>query len=312
MKLCLLALVTTPFVSAIDIALESFDCDVELPIYATSMDMSCDDEKRCSFGETVTFSGILEYNNTGAAGVSEDGKVYSKAGLQLMTLEYDLLDNFPFYMCGPWVAELEENDEVAYESSWGNRQLADVENDDAAQADDAVQNWNGCTVDGSYAFFVDYDLPTSTDKTSWLATGWKGVGNVRLFANSGDSESLIGYCTLKFGTYITPDEEQPMYFLFLPNSQIASYILAGFIVFCLLMIFYCTCCRCGGKKQKSRGYDSEMEKYRREEKVAEESAANPRTTSKQPQMDQFDPIENSRTNSNLDGDYQAMNEGALA
>lgn len=59
-KTFLLALL--PFVSAIDISLESFDCDVELPIYATSFDMSCGDAKRCSFGETVTFSGIRKCN----------------------------------------------------------------------------------------------------------------------------------------------------------------------------------------------------------------------------------------------------------
>jgi len=48
-------------------------------------------------------------------------------------------------------------------------------------------------------------------------------------------------------------------------------------------------------------FASEMENNRREEKAAEESGANPRATSKQPQMDQFDPIENSKTNSDLDG-----------
>lgn len=308
MKSCLLVLVAAPIVSALDIALESFDCDVELPIYLTSIDMSCDDNKRCSFGETVTFSGLLEYNGTAAAGVSEDGKVYSKAGLQLMTLEYDLLDNFPLYMCGPWVANLEESDEVAYESS-GNRLLADN------QTDDAVANWNGCTVDGSYAFFVDYDLPTTTDKTSWLATGWKGVGNVRLFANSGDSDSLIGYCTLKFGTYITPDEGQPLYAKFIPNSQIASIMLGIFIVFVLLMIFYCTCCTCSKRRsRKSRGYEDEMEKYRREEQAVQSRIAGSRKPTNRAYEipEAFDPIENSRTNSDLGGDYAAMNEGTLA
>mmetsp|Transcript_16341 Transcript_16341/g.24734 ORF Transcript_16341/g.24734 Transcript_16341/m.24734 type:complete len:311 (-) Transcript_16341:92-1024(-) len=307
-KALLLALL--PFVSAIDIALKSFDCDVDLPVYATSFDMSCGDEKRCTFGETATFSGILEYNGTGDAGVSEDGKVYSKAGLQLMTLDYELLDNFPLYMCGPWVAQLEENDQVAY--GYNNRRLADAADDDAAAADDDYE-WDGCTVDGTYAFFVDYDLPYSGEKMSWLATGWKGVGNVRLFSESGNSESLIGYCTLNFNTYVTPSgDDTPIYYQFIPNSQISSYILGGFIIFILLLIFYCTCCTCCHKKKENKTpYDNEMDQYRRQEKLQSNIQSN--IQSNPHAGTAFDPIANSRTNSDLEKDDkgEALINGTL-
>ena len=51
-------------VSALDIQLDSFTCDNELPFYALGIEMYCLDSEsaRCTFGSTSTFSGKCKFN----------------------------------------------------------------------------------------------------------------------------------------------------------------------------------------------------------------------------------------------------------
>jgi len=312
----LLLLATIASVRALDITLKSYTCDRTLPVYALGFRMSCSDgeSERCSFGETATFSGNLQYNGTAAAGVNANGIVYGKAGLQLMTLDYELFNNVPLYMCGPWVSEVEENDAEAYENTYGGRYLADADaGDDAAQGDDAVAEEeqdaaDTCAGNGMYTFYVDLDLPENDDKLSWLATGWKGVGDIMLFANSGDSSSLVGYCTLNFATHVTPQDE----IYYLPSALIASLSIIGVMAAVVFSCCFCRCCRKGNKKEVTT--KKKVAATKAISKPAQTETPKPKV--KRSENDcKSDPIEMSRSVSELEerANYQYMEDkGELA
>lgn len=54
-------LLLLPETQALDVELGEILCDKELPVYATEFYMSCDDGKRCTFGEQGTFFGNCKY-----------------------------------------------------------------------------------------------------------------------------------------------------------------------------------------------------------------------------------------------------------
>ena len=57
----LLLLLVVPLVQSLDISLQSFTCDVGLPIYAVELSMKCNGQTKCTFGETAIVYGEREY-----------------------------------------------------------------------------------------------------------------------------------------------------------------------------------------------------------------------------------------------------------
>jgi len=254
---------------ALDVQLESFDCDEALPFYALDLSMKCNGETRCTFGESAVIYGELVYNGTLDSGIMDD-TVYATSSLQFMTLEYRLFEDLPLNMCGKWVLEISQNDDAAAANN--RRRLADAAGDDAAAAgddaaaagddaaaagddaavwDDDFARDDACPEDGTYAFQVGYTLPNADDQTSWLATGWAGSGEIAIFTDKYDSSSLSGYCTLKLATMVTPSSEQKYN---MPSAFVASIASVSTIAAILLLCIYCTCCRSAARKPRNQEY----------------------------------------------------------
>jgi hypothetical protein len=207
-----------------------------------------------------------------------DATVYASSQLKLMTLEYTLFNQLPLNMCGKWTSQINNvnNDNQAYSMSGGNRRhLADVADEadadgadagdadaaegdaadadaadadaaDAADADAADSSSNGggdvgsCPGDGLYSFQVSYTLPSADAKTAWLATGWTGSGAISIYAEKGNTDSLVGSCKLKLTTAVT---QSPARTVNPPTALVASLIAVGVVIAVFLLCIYCTCCR---------------------------------------------------------------------
>jgi len=129
----------------------------------------------------------LEYAGIGEdEGGNEDGEEYEfpaylSASVDIMGLSYMLSENMPFSLC--------DEDVVMGESTYGGGE---------------------CPEDGTYGFQIqDYALPAVDfghnyhNLTSWLATGWVGTINFKMYSSPEEDSSLIGYCRLAVNTYVT-------------------------------------------------------------------------------------------------------------
>jgi hypothetical protein len=106
---------------------------------------------------------------------------------------------------------------------------------------DADANADSCIADGTYGFSIPYTLPDYEDSASWLATGWKGTGYMKMFSDTSSSdEKMIGYCTFKLSTMVTNKGDGSFT---PPTAAMTIGILAGVIALGALICFYWTCCR---------------------------------------------------------------------
>ena len=227
---------------------------------------------------SISLASPVVYNNTEYAMIS-DATVYASSQLKLMTLEYTLFNQLPLNICGKWTSQIENvNDQgqAAYQMGGNRRHLADevdgadgdaadadaadgdaadaadadaAEGDaadaEAADADEAdASGYEGGDMancpDGLYSLEVSYTLPSADSKTAWLATGWTGSGVISMYAEKGNTDSLVGYCTLKLGTAVTQSQERKYN---PPTALVASLIAVGVVVAVFLLCIYCTCCR---------------------------------------------------------------------
>lgn len=80
----------------------------------------------------------------------------------------------------------------------------DLQIDLCQQSLTAVEgNANKCPGDGKYSFALGYVLPSTADSSSWLATGWSGTGEIAMYAEKSNLDSLVGYCTFGMTTAVT-------------------------------------------------------------------------------------------------------------
>eukprot|EP00541_Cyclophora_tenuis_P006822 CAMPEP_0116543662 /NCGR_PEP_ID=MMETSP0397-20121206/1689_1 /TAXON_ID=216820 /ORGANISM="Cyclophora tenuis, Strain ECT3854" /LENGTH=235 /DNA_ID=CAMNT_0004067793 /DNA_START=9 /DNA_END=719 /DNA_ORIENTATION=- len=185
--------------------------------------MTCDGSERCSFGDEVQIYGKLNYNGTEDAGVV-DGIVYATGKLTFLTLSYDLFNDLPFSMCGQWVQDADYQDDDGYVSS--------------------------CPEDGEYNFNVPYTLPSSGDSTSWLATGWDGSGEIKLYSEKygGDDDTgLVGDCVFGLKTLVsrsTNGSESGFWGgVHPPSAATATIAILVGLGLMLLACCYCACRR---------------------------------------------------------------------
>jgi hypothetical protein len=102
-------------------------------------------------------------------------------------------------------------------------------------------NDDSCIADGTYAFSIPYTLPDYEDNASWLATGWRGTGYVKMFSDSSSlDEMMIGFCTFKLQTMVTNKGDGSFT---PPTAAMTIGIVAGVIALSALVCLYCTCCR---------------------------------------------------------------------
>ena len=73
--------------------------------------------------------------------------------------------------------------------------------DESMVADES--NEGECPGDGAHSFSISYKLPNAGDeRASWLASGWRGTGVVRMYAEPSE-DMMIGECTLSLRTHVT-------------------------------------------------------------------------------------------------------------
>ena len=137
---------------------------------------------------------------------------YLTADLELVTLQYQFFDQTPIPLCS-----------------------------DSLTAGDGVE----CPGDGSYAFSVDYNLPSAgSESQSWLASGWNGKGTIQIFAEA-NANMLIGECTFALDTMVTPADEPNFYRRTVnpPSAAATVGIVLGTLAMVALLCLWCYCCK---------------------------------------------------------------------
>ena len=117
--------------------------------------------------------------------------------------------------------------------------------------DDTLVREDQCPENGVYAFQVTYALPTAEERTAWLATGWTGTGEVAIYTEKNNVDSLVGFCQLKLGTKTTPTESSAFS---TPSARIASFAAVGVVVALFLLCIYCSCCRTYRRPPRNKEY----------------------------------------------------------
>ena len=136
-----------------------------------------------------------------------DGFAFVSAGLQLLSLEYELLEYLQVPICGLYVFEDETND-------------------------------GECPDDGKYEFYMPYVLPDEQTKLSWLATGWDGVSEISFYSEANNIDSLIGHCKLHFATSVTPSDNSILAKLPIPTAKVTMIVILAFSGLMLLSCIY--------------------------------------------------------------------------
>ena len=191
------------------------------------------------------------YNGVGSAGL-DGSTAYLTANLEFVSLEYLLAKNQQVDLCDEsWVTPIENYGQDANDAAdgGGRRRLDDG-------ANDANQNAAAdCDLaDGYYAFSLQYTLPDYQDSMSWLATGWKGTGYVKMYSDdTGMDESLIGSCKFKFDTMVTQNNAGGMK---IPTAAMTLAILAGVFALGGFLCCYMSCCRRNKQKQAATPSDT--------------------------------------------------------
>ena len=113
-----------------------------------------------------------------------------------------------------------------------------------------------CPADGSYTFNLQYVLPEEETKAVWLATGWEGVGEISMYSEANNVDSLIGECTLKFATSVTPPTSNSIFSKVpIPTAMVSMLVLLAFAGFLVLSCVYQLLrdMATGKKKKKGKG-----------------------------------------------------------
>jgi len=230
----LLALACIGCTGALDIALDSITCDQSLPAYASTDDvrMTCNDGKssRCSFGQDVMIRGTLQYRSLGE--YSNNGTGYASSNLRLLSVEYNLFEQFPIDFCGDWI-----------------------------ESHSTTDNGMVCpNLDDFYYFNVPYTLPMNDDDmTMWFATGWQGVSTLQVRNGNSDDSALLTDCELRWHTYVTPSEEDG--WKTMPSAAQTGIVLASVLTAILCCCTYAICCRRRNKHVTDVGYYDDFSDY---------------------------------------------------
>ena len=144
-------------------------------------------------------------------------------------------------------ADAADADAADADAADANADAADAA-DGSSNGDDGLAN---CPGDGLYSFQVSYTLPNADPKTSWLATGWTGSGEISIYAEKDNTYSLMGHCTIKLGTTVTKSPEKSYN---PPTALVASLIAVGTVIALFLICLYCTCCRSYRRPPRNKEY----------------------------------------------------------
>lgn len=240
----LLLLAAAP-IQALDVILKDFECDETLPIYATELMLSCENSyksNRCTFGDSATLSGNLVYKGLEEAGV-QNNKVYGTSDLNFLTLTYHLIKNLPLYLCHAWVQRVGYYNAEAQEEDAGDERRRRHLGDEDNYNDNGDEN---CGIDGNYTFSATYQLPGgSEDSTDWVTTGWVGSGEISLYAEKQNVDTLVGYCTMDLTTAVTKTSG-----IVNAPSAVTTLIIFGVAMgVAALTCLYCACCRRNRSRQ---------------------------------------------------------------
>ena len=187
----------------------------------------------------VQYTGV---EDLGLADVEDLGLVtFVSADLNFLSIEFDLLQYLQVPICGQYVSP------EGYSA-------------EANDNDDGNANADGCPADGLYDFNITYFLPQEETKASWLATGWKGEGEVSFYAGANNADSLMGSCQLHFATAVSPaNSESFLAKVPIPSSFVTAAVIFAFVCFLILTCLYRMVrdIASGKKKEKTKQLDEE-------------------------------------------------------
>jgi hypothetical protein len=154
------------------------------------------------------------------------------AQLMLWTLDFNLLDMYEVPLC--------DESMVADESNEGE-----------------------CPGDGAHSFSISYKLPNAGDeRASWLASGWRGTGVVRMYAEPSE-DMMIGECTLSLRTHVTQKNKSSL--VGTPSASVTAWILLASALSLAGLAFYCYCCRGKRKAAKVENFEDQSTYFKRME-----------------------------------------------
>lgn len=136
-----------------------------------------------------------------------DDYAFVSADLQLLSLDYQLLQYLQVPICGIYVIDDQNND-------------------------------TACPDDGVYEFYLPYVLPAEESNLSWLASGWEGTSDISFYSEANNVESLIGSCQLHFATAVTQNEKGILAELPIPTAMVTMLVVVAFAAFMLLSCIY--------------------------------------------------------------------------
>ena len=114
-------------------------------------------------------------------------------------------------------------------------------------------NQDECPADGVYDFAMPYVLPSEETSSSWIATGWSGTGDIFVYSEANNPDSMIGHCQLIFSTSVTPSTGDSVLSKFpVPSAMITSFVLLAFVSFLVLSCIYRTVRDINSKKYKEK------------------------------------------------------------
>jgi hypothetical protein len=156
-------------------------------------------------------SSIVYYKGVSNTGIQNDYG-YLSASADLLTLGYKFFDMMPVPLCSTVTA--------------------------------SSSNTNACPGDGAYTFSFTYPLPNvGNQKLSYLASGWSGKSVIALYAEKSET-MMIGKCTLRLKTSLSPGEvSSGSKSIPTPSAAASAAILVGALALIVLSCLYCHCCR---------------------------------------------------------------------
>jgi hypothetical protein len=160
-----------------------------------------------------------------------------------MTLEYELFSVLPFNFCGSWVQR-------------------------------SQYNFNTCPEDGKYHFEIPYRLPGDYDLTTWFATGWSGVSNVKIYTDRDEESPLLADCDLHFKTFVTQSRTDGWQTL--PSAAQTTFILFA-VVGAMLLCVCCLACRPSRKLVTDDDYGTQFKAMEDQDVEKRKEAPKPET-----------------------------------
>jgi hypothetical protein len=124
-------------------------------------------------------------------GLNDESIVYLNLNMSLFAIEYDSESNSTLY---------DMVNKPIYNSTLYDMVEFSLCHETISSAND---NNNGCPQSGDYQFQSSITVPPPSNSfTSWMYTGYTGIGELAIYQDQSYGSTILGHCTLKISTEV--------------------------------------------------------------------------------------------------------------